>query len=229
MHTDRMKYKNLIIIDIDDTFLPHRTAAVGYRLFFSALKKLDLWRLLVLTVLGVMLNIMYFYRIIHNNYSGYMSSKYMINLWADTMIYLNINKKEYELGDKYLKKIYKKTFNIYKKASSPKTYVLGMSQSFVIDKNKDPIIKFLNINEYYSNEFFTKNGVITKKNIILKHGFDKKKIAENIIRKIKPKNTYLFIDDFDDLALLKLNTNVTPVIYSKKIERFIKCGHKLGR
>ena len=97
-------------------------------------------------------------------------------------------------------------------------YVLAMTESFNV--KGDPIKKILDIDEIISNKFISNKGIISKYKINVSKKEDKKKIAEKIIKKIKAKNIGIFVEEYDDIELLKLK-NLRFIAYNKRLRRFI--------
>ncbi|MBT4540821.1 hypothetical protein HOC35_04880 [Candidatus Woesearchaeota archaeon] len=231
-----MKF-DLIIIDIDDTFLPHRTVSVGYKLFWQYLGNFFCLKLFRLSILGLKLYLAKCFREVKNKFRNekFESNKKLINIWGEGIVRLGINAKDYEISENRIKeKLFKKTLKLLDvvRKENPTAYVVAITQSFnlVNEKDKliknslkinDPITKVLGIDELYSNVFYYgKEGIIVDKELLIKNGFDKLDIAEKVMKKINAKNVGLFIDDYDDLKLLGLKGNVQVVYTGWKIRKF---------
>lgn len=255
---DFPKNIDLLIIDIDDTFIYHRTVAVANKIFLSLLcdifcKKLDntriyttkraflvIIRVLLFNFFRIKINInkikklaklaktaLYLHflnviRNINNHFFNLISSERMIRMWAKTIVSLNIKAGEYYIPEKTIKKnLNKGILGIYNslKRINPKMHILAMTQSFNI--NKDTIKNILGIDMVESNIFTKdKGGFISGFELKVKNAEDKKKIADKLISKIKPNNIALFIDDYDDVLLLKLK-NLKFVLYNKRLKKFL--------
>ena len=100
-------------------------------------------------------------------------------------------------------------------------YVLAITESFNV--KEDPIKKILDIDEIISNKFIANNGIISNYKINVSNGEDKKKIAEKIIKKKKSRNIGLFVEEYDDIELLKLK-NLKFIAYNKRLRRFVTKG-----
>jgi hypothetical protein len=222
---------DLIIIDIDDTFLPHRTVNVGYKLF----KKYKFSKKgLNLGILGLKLYFIKCIREIKNKFSKekYMSNEKLINIWASGIINAKIDAREYAMPEQEIKdKLFPKIltdFNELKK-QNPTAHVIAITQSFnLINKNdkldrkktmNDPITSLLDIDELHSNIFYYDNNTVIDKELLIKNGFDKRDIAQKAINKYRAENIGLLIDDYDDLELLRLKGNVKIIFAGKKIKK----------
>ena len=236
---------DLLIIDIDDTFVYHRTVAAANKIFLSLfgvklkdkiyttkksifLVLLNFFRfrfqkkIIKLFFIGFYLHLLNMIREINNRFFGIISSEKVIKVWANTVISLGMKSSEYQLSRKALKNnLNKKVLGVYNslKKSNSKMKVLALTQSFTV--NGDPIKEILGIDMIETNRFISKDGIITGSEINIRDGEDKKKIADRVIKKLKTKNIGLFIDDYDDALLLKLN-NVRFVLYKKKLKRFMQ-------
>lgn len=256
-HEKFLKNIDLMIIDIDDSFIYHRTVAAANRIFLKTLCKLfrvrlkkgffttksafseilrifsrarhfnpekkTIYRLFVLSCSALMLHLLNIVREIVNRFGCNLDNRLMIRIWAETIKALNIEYSEYMLSKRVLKRnIYKKMLRVCKaiKKSNPKICVAAISQSFSISGRKDPIKALLGIDFMITNIFYCRKGRINDYGIIVGGGRDKKRIAQDIIRKRRPRSIGLVIDDYEDLELLKLS-NIKMVVYTPKIERFI--------
>jgi len=213
-------YKNkldLLIIDIDDTFIYHRTVASANKIFLNSLCDFSIKRIIRLAKTGIYLHILNIIRKINNRFFKVVSCEKMIRIWADTVINLKIKAEDYEIPEKVIKRdIYKNVFDIYNQLNTK--YVLAMTESFNV--KEDPIKDILGIDEIISNQFISDKGIIVKYKINISKGKDKKRIAEKVIKKIKAKNIGIFIEEYDDLELLKLK-NLRFIAYNKRLKRFI--------
>lgn len=205
-----MKF-DLIIIDIDDTFLPHRTVNVGYKLFW----KYKLSRKgIKLGILGLRLYLMKCIREIKNRFSkkNVTSNSKLIEAWAKGIINTGIDAKEYAMQEHEIKKkIYPKIledFNKLKK-QNPTTHVIAITQSFnLINKNEklntkktldDPIVSLLGVDELFSNIFYyekTRKNSDNSNNDNIKSKKNKNKSNDNVTNKIIDKEL-LIKDGFD--------------------------------
>jgi phosphoserine phosphatase len=236
---------DLLIIDIDDTFVYHRTVAAANKIFLSLfgvklkdkiyttkksifLVLLNFFRfrfnrkIIKLFLIGFYLHLLNMIREINNRFFGIISSEKVIKVWANTVINLGIKSLEYQLSRKALKNnLNKRVLEVYNllKKSNPNIKVLAMTQSFTV--NGDPIKEILDVDMIETNRFIIKDGVIVGSEINIKNGGDKKKIADKVIKNLKAKNIGLFVDDYDDALLLRLK-NIRFVLYKKKLERFIE-------
>ena len=235
---------DLLIIDIDDTFVYHRTVAAANKLFLSLFgikikdriytSKKSIFLLLLnffrfrpnkkifrLFWTAIYLHFLNIIREVNNKLFNIISSERIIKIWANTVVNLQIKAKEYELSKKAIKdNLNQNVLRIYNslRKSNPKMKVLAMTQSFTV--NGDPIKEILKVDILESNKFIVKNGIIAGSKVNIKDGKDKKRIAEGVIKRFKAKNIGVFADDYDDALLLKLK-NLRFVLYKKKLERFI--------
>ncbi|MFH1439150.1 MAG: hypothetical protein ABIG89_01175 [Candidatus Woesearchaeota archaeon] len=239
---ENLKNIDLLIIDIDDTFLPHRTVSIGYNLFWKYFFMFP--KNLRLINYGIKLYTLKLYREfinkIRNPLINVKSNNDLIRSWSIIIKRLEIYSKDYAISkDNIKKKIYLKTLKLYNeiRKQNPNVYVLAITQSFNICSEKDkliiekitktdPICNILKIDELHSNIFYVNNsGKIISSDIIVKDGFDKLSIAEKVMRKIKPRTIGLFIDDYDDLALLRLKNkkdiDLRIIFSGKKIRKYI--------
>jgi phosphoserine phosphatase len=236
---------DLLIIDIDDTFVYHRTVAAANKIFLNLfgvklkdkmyttkksifLVLLNFFRfrfqkkIIKLFLIGFYLHLLNMIREINNRFFDIMSSEKVIKVWVNTVIRLGMKSSEYQLSRKALKNnLNKRVLEIYNslRKSNPNMKVLAMTQSFTV--NGDPIKEILGVDMIETNRFISKNGIIVGSEINIKDGQDKKKIAERAIKKLKAKNIALFVDDYDDALLLKLK-NLRFVLYKKKLKRFMQ-------
>ncbi len=193
---------DLLIIDIDDTFVYHRTVAAANKIFLSLfgiklkdkiyttkksifLMLLNFFRfrfnkkIIKLFWTGFYLHFLNMIREINNRFFGIVSSEKVIKVWANTVINLGMKSSEYQLSRKALKdNLNKRVLEVYKslRKSNPKMKVLAMTQSFTV--NEDPIKEILGVDMIETNRFISKGGVIIGSEINIKGGEDKKKIAE---------------------------------------------------
>ena len=201
----------LIILDLDDSLIKHRTVAAAYSLFFQAIQKLKLGRLLVLGFIGVLLNLLYYFRRFCNRFICYMSNRLLILIWSKTVVFLKIKKQEYIIEPKLLPKsqAYARYQDLVSKSigSLSKVYKIGITQSFCFEDLDNPVKELLGLDEVYSNIFITKdsNGLISGAELHVSDKTDKRIIAEKVVKKISAKSIAVFIDDYDDLDLLKLD------------------------
>ncbi len=248
---------DLLIIDIDDTFIYHRTVALANKIFLNTIysffgkkvkeeglyttKKslflmfkviiLNFFRLkfdkttikkfVNLLIIGVYLHLLNFIREINNRFFKPISCEKIIKVWANTVVSLNIKSSEYQLSKDVIKKnLNKKVLDFYNslKKLNPNMKVVAITQNFVI--NGDNVKEILGIDLIKSNRFVVEKGYITGFVLNMKNAKDKKKIADEVIKKIKPKSIGLFVEDYDDISLLKLK-NLKFVLYKKKLKRFI--------
>ncbi|MBW2981503.1 hypothetical protein KY343_01355 [Candidatus Woesearchaeota archaeon] len=238
---------DLLIVDIDDTFVYHRTVAAANKLFLSlfGVKLKDKIYTTKKSIFLILLNFfrfrfqkkifklffiaIYLYflntiREINNKFFRTISSEKIIKIWANAVINLGIKSSEYQLSKKAIKNnLNQKVLEIYKslKKSNPRMKVLAITQSFTV--NGDPIKDILDIDIIETNRFIVKDGIIVGSEINIKGGEDKKRIAEGVIKKLKAKNIGVFVDDYDDALLLKLK-NLRFILYKKKLKRFIDFG-----
>ena len=231
--------KTLIIIDIDDTFLPHRTVSIGHRLFWKRFPDIKLF------LLGAELYMIKLYREILNMIGIRISNEYLIRKWIGGIIRSDVTKKEYELPCSNLRKlIYSDIFDLYRRLLSihPDRHVIAITKSFMVynscnkpdfDMPNNPLFKILWIDEFYSNKFFTdkkdtKIEIIRSAEIIIKNGKDKLRIAQDAVNRITPKKVILFIDDYEDLELLRLREikglEVVTAFAGKKIRKYVGAG-----
>ncbi|TKJ17806.1 hypothetical protein CEE44_04745 [Candidatus Woesearchaeota archaeon B3_Woes] len=252
-----MKKLDLLIIDIDDTFIYHRTVAIGNKIFLETLsgffgKRLNdnrlytTWNSIFIVFRVVILNFfrfrfskgnskkffklikisfylhfLNFIRKINNRLFNIICCEKIIKVWASAVVSLHIKTEEYQLSKKVIEKnINKKVLSVYNslKRLNPKMKVVAITQNFVV--NSDSVKEILGINLVKSNRFIVDNGIISDFELNVKNGRDKKKVADEVIKKFKPKSVGLFIEDYDDVSLLKLE-NLKFVLYKKKIKRFI--------
>ena len=201
---------DLLIIDIDDTFIYHRTVALANKIFLNSLYDFSIKKIIKLARTGIYLHILNMIRKVNNKFFRTISCEKMIKIWAKTVVKLKIKAEDYEISEEILKKnIYKNIFDIYRslKKNNKDMYVLAMTESFNV--KGDPIKKILDIDEIISNY---------KINVSKKE--DKKRIAEKTIKKIKAKNIGIFVEEYDDIELLKLK-NLRFIAYNKRLRRFI--------
>lgn len=227
----------LFIIDIDDTFIYHRTVGFGnylflknwYSLFSKEVKKdiyktIDMVRLifnvnplkfnpstkkiynmLYLSYIGILLHIVNCYRKIAN-YFYYYSNEYMILTWQKCL-------RKLKITESFDKKIIAKHINIdliNKIKNDNFGKILAISQNVLIDN--DGIKDLLGIDYLFENSV---------RKLIVKNKFDKLKIANTIIDKLKPKKIGIIIEDYDDLSLLELE-NIELILISKQLKKYIK-------
>ena len=212
---------DLLIIDIDDTFIYHRTVALANKIFLNSLYDFSIKKIIKLARTGIYLHILNMIRKVNNKFFRTISCEKMIKIWAKTVVELKIKAEDYEISEKILKKnIYKNIFDIYRslKKNNKDMYVLAMTESFNV--KGDPIKKILDIDEIISNKFISNKGIISKYKINVSKKEDKKKIAEKTIKKIKAKNIGIFVEEYDDIELLKLK-NLRFIAYNKRLRRFI--------
>ncbi len=208
---------DLLIIDIDDTFIYHRTVALANKIFLKSVYSFSIKKIIKLVKTGIYLHILNIIRKVNNRFFKIISCEKMIKIWAKTVVGLKIKAEDYEIPEKVIKKdIYKNVFDIYK--SLKKRYVLAMTESFNI--KKDPIKKILDVDMIVSNQFIADKNKIVRYKINISKGEDKKRIAEKVINKIKAKNIGIFIEEYDDIELLKLK-NLKFIAYHKRLRRFI--------
>lgn len=248
---------DLLIIDIDDTFIYHRTVAIANKLFIQAfcslfgrkikedvlyttkktlfimikcfilnffrlnLKKETIKRIAKLSKTAIILYYLNAFRSLNNRYFKIISSEKIIRIWAKSILSLSLKSDEYSLKKEVIKKnLNKKVFRIYDslRTLNPKMKVAAITQNFAI--GKDPIKNIINLDYIESNRFMLKKGIIADFHPNVRNKEDKKSIAEDIIKKYRSKRIGLFIQDYDDLLLLKLN-NIRFILYNSKLERFI--------
>ena len=248
---------DLLIIDIDDTFIYHRTVALANKIFLKIiygvfgkklkedklyktkkslflmfmvvilnffrlkLDKIRIKKFFKLVKISVYLHFLNFIREINNRFFKLISCEKIIKVWANTVVSLNIKSSEYQLSkDVIQKNLNKKVLDVYNslKKLNPNMKVVAITQNFVV--NGDNVKEILGIDLVKSNRFFVENGVISGFELKVKNGKDKKKIADEVIKKFKPKSVGLFVEDYDDISLLKLK-NLKFVFYKKKLKRFI--------
>jgi phosphoserine phosphatase len=234
---------DLLIIDIDDTFIYHRTVAIANKLFLEEIsgKSLDRFyttakalflspfllrkinkRVFMLLFTALRLYVLNAIRTINNKFFNIISCEKMIDIWAKTVIKLGIRKERYYLSKDLIEKNLKKCMvSAYKDIKNKDTKVLAITESFNIEK--DPIKDILDIDELVSNRFVVKDGIITDCKINVKSKEDKLDIARKYINK-KAKNVGLIIEDYDDLDLLNLK-NIRFVLYKKHLKKWIKPGY----
>ncbi len=254
MKIDKLDF---LIIDIDDTFIYHRTVALANKIFLNTIygffwkkvkeNKLYKTKKSLFLMFGVI--ILNFYRIkfdksrikklgklirtafylhflnflreVNNKFFNIISCEKIIKVWANTVVSLNIKSSEYQLSKDVIKKnLNKKVLDVYNslKKLNPNMKVVAITQNFVV--NGDNVKEILGIDLVQSNKFFVENGVISGFVLNVKNGRDKKRIADEVIKKFKPKSVGLFVEDYDDVSLLKLE-NLKFVLYKKKLKRFI--------
>jgi len=236
MKSDHKKL-DFLVIDIDDTFIYHRTVAIANKLFLEEisgrkinkvyttkealfltpflLRRINK-KVFLLMKTGIKLYLLNLIRVIKNKLFSRMSSEKMIKTWADAIIKLKVDR--YNLSKEVIEKnLNKKVLEVYNslKEKNPKMKVVAISEHFNI--GKDVIKDILGIDLVKSNEFIFKNEVISGFKLNVKDGKDKFSIAS----KFQAKNIGLIIEDYDDLDLLRLK-NIKFVFYKKKLERFIK-------
>src|SRR3989344_9388796 len=98
-------YKNkldLLIIDIDDTFIYHRTVASANKIFLNSLCDFSIKRIIRLAKTGIYLHILNIIRKINNRFFKVVSCEKMIRIWADTVINLKIKAEDYEIPEKVI-------------------------------------------------------------------------------------------------------------------------------
>lgn len=240
-----------LVVDIDNTFIYHRTVASANKLFVGFIydlfdKELEdkmftvkeslisLIKLIIifykfnpsfekikgiiyLKLIGFYLYVWNFFRFFFNRFF-YMSSEKMIKVWSDAVIRLNVKEKEYKLSEEVVKKnINEKVLKVYNKLrrENPKMKVIAITQSFMI--KDDPIKKILKLDYLESNKFLVRNKVIKKAVFNVLDKDDKLKLAEKYIKK---GNVGIFIEDYDDISLLKLK-NLKFVFYNKRLRKFV--------
>jgi phosphoserine phosphatase len=230
-------YLDLLIIDIDDTFVYHRTVALANRIFLEEIsgKKLDGFyttkkalflapfllrkinkRVFTLLFTAVRLYLLNLIRAINNRFFDIESCEKMIKIWADAVVKLKIKENRYILSKETIKNnLNKKILGICNSIKTEKTKIIAITEHFNI--GQDPIKEVLGINKMISNKFITKNGIITDFRLNVKNKEDK----FNIAKQFKVKNIGLIIEDYDDLGLLKLK-NIKFVLYKKHLKRWIK-------
>ncbi|NQU99091.1 hypothetical protein HQ533_06550 [Candidatus Woesearchaeota archaeon] len=250
---------DLLIIDIDDTFIYHRTVAIANKIFlkliyelfgkkinndqlyrtkdsfklmlkiiitnFSRFKPRNMRKILRLIKAALYLHFLNIVRNFNNKFFRITSSEKIIKVWIKTVISNDIKADELQLSKKSIEKnLNKEVLNVYNnlRKNNPKMKVLSISQNFMVKNN--PIKELLRIDFAESNKFISKNGILTGYEINVKNKEDKKRIAENIIKRLGSKNIGIFIDDYDDLSLLKLE-NLRFVLYKRKLKRFICNKH----
>jgi len=250
---------DLLIIDIDNTFIPHRTVDAGYRLFLKnfsqlygkklengeyyttsrawsaafritakeflhlRLKKAPLTRLMMLTIAGFHLNLLYVFRGVINRFIRRMGSERIIRTWVKVVLNSRVKKDELYPGKDLIERSTdKRVLAIYEKIrkENPGMKVIAISQNFMIDK--DPIKEILTIDELHSNRFvYNKEGLITGCRVSVQNGHDKRRIAERMVKKYKAKSIGVVVEDYDDLELLEMK-NIALVMCSRKKQRFIR-------
>jgi phosphoserine phosphatase len=233
---------DLLIIDIDDAFIYHRTVALANRLFLEEIsgKRLDRFytakktlvlapfllrkinkRVLLLLRTAIKLYYLNFTRKINNRFFKIKSCEQMIKIWADTILRLQINQERYQLSEEMIKgHINKKLLKKYKNIKSKK--IIAITEHFSV--GKDPIKKILNIDNIISNKFITKQGIITGYEINVKNKEDKLDIA----KKYKAKSIGLIIEDYDDIKLLSLK-NIKLVISKKRLKKWINSNNTINK
>ncbi|MFH1316066.1 MAG: hypothetical protein ABII01_00955 [Candidatus Woesearchaeota archaeon] len=235
-----VKKIDLIIIDIDDTFLYHRTVAIANKLFVESilggkeeilttgesirkilrnpLKIRFNKKTLMLAKTGVQLHLMNIYREITEK-----SSEKLIRKWAKTVVKIEVREEDYKIDEKTLKKkIYPKILKIYNKLrqDNPGIKIIALSEHF--KAGKDPIVKILGIDKSISNEFLANNkGIIDNYQLNIKNSNDKLMLAKKTIKEQKAKSIGLVIQDYDDLGLLELD-NIKSIVYSRKLRKYVK-------
>ncbi|MBW2978025.1 hypothetical protein KY331_04225 [Candidatus Woesearchaeota archaeon] len=238
-----MKSKlDLLIIDIDDTFIYHRTVAAANRLFLKFLlrKKFNKFYTTKKSIFLILLN---FYRIrlnkkvlkliwtaiklhlvdcvrrVNNRFFNGSSCEKMIRIWANAVVDLNVRADDYKFSSRVIKEnINQKVLKMYNSLRQSKPKVVAITEHFAI--GEDVIKKVLGIDILKSNEFIVKKGMITGCLLNVKHSQDKKRIAERIAKKFKSKNIGIVIQDYEDTSLLELK-NLKFAAYTKKLKRFI--------
>jgi hypothetical protein len=222
----------LLIIDIDDTFVYHRTVMAANRVFLyyllgkrynvttsDAIRKILLnifdirinYRVLYLLYISIVLHIYNIIRLINNRFFKIISCERMIKIWMNTVIRLKIPKDVYEI--RY--KLDKDMVNVFKNIKKKKVLALTQSFSFGEDRIKD----ILGV-DYIVNNMIYGDKIINDYEIKIKDGNDKLKIAKDYIKKLKPKDIGLIIEDYDDIGLLQL-PDISLVIASNRLKRFI--------
>ena len=225
---------DLLIIDIDNTFIYHRTVAAANKLLLKTINK-DLkfpktkdsikntirfllpnkkQRKLIIT--GIKLYAFYFIRELVNKYYNRISSEWMIKEWAETIPKLNIKGEDYVLAEKTIKNnLNRDMVNIYKKIKAKK--VISLSEHFSI--GKDPIENILNCKNI-SNEFTLRKNKIVGYRLNIKNGKDKLRIAKKYVKSLKAKKIGIIIEDYDDLNLLELKPII--IVAHARLKRYIK-------
>lgn len=251
---------DLLITDIDDTFLYHRTVANANSIFLNEVCRLfnakpdkeilgawqTIGKMIYIKITNlhrlrlkknVILRILFLLKIALVLYSmdaarvilGRMGIKNSINermiiKWAETVKKLEIKGSDYGFDKKTTKKaLYPVVTGIYQtiRSTNPKIKTAAITMGFKVKGKKEPIQEILKLNYYLSNEFVCgKNGKIKGCKINIKNCRDKKKTAENLIKRLKAKRIAVIIEDYEDLKLLELK-NVAEVMYSRKIRKFV--------
>lgn len=180
-------------------------------------------------MVGMYLHMLYWFREINNRFSNrIISSERFIRKWADTVVALGIKESEYQTQENIItKSISEDVLAIYRALikANPSMKVMAMSQSFAI--GQDPIERILGIDIFESNQFITnQNGRICGFFLNVRNAYDKKRIAERVISRLKPRQIGLFVEDYDDYLLLSLK-NVGFILHKKRLKRFIKHNDKL--
>lgn len=247
---------DLLIIDIDNTFIYHRTVALANKIFLDTLygffgkkvrdilyttkksvflmfkviilnffrvkfDKTTIKKFVNLLIIGVYLHLLSLIRELNNRFFKPISCEKIIKVWAKTIVLLNIKSSEYQLSKNVIEKnLNKKVLSVYNslKRLNPRMNVVAITQNFVV--SHDYVKEILGIDLVRSNRFVVDDGIITGFNLNVKNARDKKRIADKVIRKFKPKSIGLFVEDYDDAFLLKLE-NLKFVLYKKKLKRFI--------
>ena len=231
---------DLLIVDIDNTFIYHRTVAAANRLFLKFLLNKRLEDRLYTTgrtILVMLMNLhrlrpnrkvlklmwtgtkLYFvdaFRRLNNRFfKKLVSCERMIRIWAEAVVSMKIKADDYRFSEKVIKEnLNQKVMDIYSSVRQPDTKVVAITEHFAT--GEDPIKKVLGIDVLESNKFIIKNGTISGYVLNIKNKKDKKRFAEQY----KGKNIGIIIEDYDEKSLLKLK-NLKFIAYTKKLKRFI--------
>lgn len=247
-----------LIVDIDDTFLPHRTVAAANQLYIDTFRRMfglrdrskqilstgqtavrimkivfsrlhqfnpsldDLKRFVLLTWSAAVLHTFFVLRECANKTGISVSNEWAIRFWAETILRLKIEAKDYGFRSAYiLNALYKNPLRILQqlRKANPGLRAIGLSQDFSIAQELDPVAKLLSLDHYVSNEFIVKNKIIVSGKTKVLNASDKLRVAEQLIYDNNAR-IGLMIDDYDDLALLRLK-GVRYVWAKKKVFKFV--------
>src|SRR3989344_967818 len=244
---------DLVIVDIDDVFVYHRTVAAANQAFLRLVSgiageklrddfyttrkavfllaslilfrfyriKADrrLGKVLRLGAVAIRLYLLHLWREAVNRIFPVVSCRSMIRTWADAAVRLQIAERDYTIPERVLRKsIRRDAFSLYRSVAKRG---LAISEHFAV--HDDPMRRILGVEMMVSNRFIVRNGIISGHDIIVADGRDKKKIADEAIRRLRPKSVGIFISDYDDLGLLKIK-NLSFVAYGRNLWRLIPGG-----
>ena len=241
---------DLLVIDIDDTFIYHRTVAQANRLFLENVysffnRKLDqglytTWK----TIILAMLALFNFHRVKFDK--EVIRRIFMLKIYGICLHLLNMVRTV----NNYIFRVMSSERMIRHWAETvvglrirdygiPKEIIQRNLDKGIVEiynkirkgckvlaisqsfiMDKDPIKDILKIDYLECNRLVRNKDLITGYFLNVKNGKDKREIAEKIISKTQAGSIGLIIEDWDDIELLRLK-NVVYVLTHKRLKRFI--------